>query len=177
MEKQGASTETVLTIVYQPQAVFRVRPVARCTSTLPGHTEAVLHVSFSPDGRCLASGSGDTTVRIWDVDTETPKHTLRGGLGLLCSPVGSKLTPCVNAGHTNWVLAVAWAPNGKLLASGCYAGEIRIWDPVAGQRVGKVLRGHTKWIYQLAWEPLHLNPNCSRLASCSKDGTIRVRCV
>ena len=43
--------ETALKIVYQPQAVFRVRPVARCTASLPGHAESVLAVSFSPNGR------------------------------------------------------------------------------------------------------------------------------
>ena len=43
-----------------------------------GHTEAVIAVSFSPDGRQLASGSGDTTVRFWDIYTETPLHTCKG---------------------------------------------------------------------------------------------------
>ncbi|RKP14006.1 hypothetical protein BJ684DRAFT_19550 [Piptocephalis cylindrospora] len=61
------STEETLQIRYTPQAVFRVRPVTRCSSSLPGHKEAVLNVSFSPDGEHLASGSGDTTVRIWDM--------------------------------------------------------------------------------------------------------------
>lgn len=55
--------------------VFRVRPVARCTASMPGHSEAVLTVAFSPDGRSLASGSGDTTVRFWDLNTQMPKHT------------------------------------------------------------------------------------------------------
>lgn len=59
----GVSTEAVLRVSYQPLAVFRVRPVTRCTSTMPGHTEAVLHVSYSADGSMLASGGGDMTVR------------------------------------------------------------------------------------------------------------------
>lgn len=69
------SVEAALRIVYQPQAVFRVRPVSRCTSSMPGHAEAVLSVNFSPDGRQLASGSGDTTVRFWDLGTQLPAHT------------------------------------------------------------------------------------------------------
>ena len=69
------SVETALCIVYQPQAIFRVRPVSRCTASMPGHAEAVLAVSFSPDGRHLASGSGDTTVRFWDLNTQLPQHT------------------------------------------------------------------------------------------------------
>lgn len=68
------SVETALCIVYQPQAIFRVRPVSRCTASMPGHAEAVLAVSFSPDGRHLASGSGDTTVRFWDLNTQLPEH-------------------------------------------------------------------------------------------------------
>ena len=48
------NTEKLVEIVYQPQAVFRVRAVTRCTSTIAGHTEAVIAVAFSPDGRCCA---------------------------------------------------------------------------------------------------------------------------
>ena len=47
------STEDVISLTYQPLAVFRVRPVTRCTDTIPGHTEAVLHVSYSPDGKLM----------------------------------------------------------------------------------------------------------------------------
>ena len=47
-------------------------------SSLPGHAEAVISVSFSPDGCHVASGSGDTTVRFWDILTQTPIHTCHG---------------------------------------------------------------------------------------------------
>jgi WD40 repeat protein len=59
--------------------VFRVRPVARCTASMPGHSEAVLSVNFSPDGKRLASGSGDTTVRLWDLDTQLPQCECKVG--------------------------------------------------------------------------------------------------
>lgn len=48
---QAVETEKVLDIIYQPQAVFRVRAVTRCTSSLEGHTEAVISVAFSPTGK------------------------------------------------------------------------------------------------------------------------------
>lgn len=44
-------TEQILPVMYQPLAVFRVRAVARCTSSLQGHTEAVISTAFSPTGK------------------------------------------------------------------------------------------------------------------------------
>ena len=76
-------SEKVLEIIYQPQAVFRVRAVTRCTSSLPGHSEAVVSASFSPDGKNLASGSGDKTVRFWDLNTENPLFTCTGKVIIL----------------------------------------------------------------------------------------------
>ena len=49
--KMRQSSEAVVQIVYQAQAVFRVRAVTRCTGTIEGHAEAVLTLQFSPDGR------------------------------------------------------------------------------------------------------------------------------
>uniref|UniRef100_T1K5S7 NLE domain-containing protein n=2 Tax=Tetranychus urticae TaxID=32264 RepID=T1K5S7_TETUR len=148
------SSEKIVHITFAPQAVFRVRPVTRCSASLPGHAEAVISASFSPDGTSLASGSGDTTVRFWDVATQTPHTTARG--------------------HRNWVLVISWAPNGLKLASACKNGEIIIWDAKTGQQIGATLRGHKQWINALAWEPLHRDGNCKRLASASKDTTIKI---
>lgn len=144
----------MLEIICTPQAIFRVRPVTRCTASIPGHGEAITCAQFSPDGRYLASGSGDTTVRFWDVSTETPQYTCKA--------------------HKHWILCVAWAPNGKKLASGCKNGQIYLWDPVTGEQIGSCLSGHKKWITWLNWEPLHMNGECRMLASSSKDNDIRI---
>ncbi|KAJ3010945.1 UNVERIFIED_CONTAM: hypothetical protein HDU68_001883 [Siphonaria sp. JEL0065] len=133
---QGKSSEEMITICYRPQAVFKVRTVTRCSSSLNGHTEAVLAVSFSPDGSMLATGSGDTTIRIWDLNTETPRHTLQG--------------------HSNWVQILAWSPDAKYLTSGSMDKSIRIWDPKVGKPLGDALKSHTQLITGIAWEPLHL---------------------
>ncbi|CAG9772384.1 unnamed protein product [Ceutorhynchus assimilis] len=148
------NTEGVTDIVYQHQAVFKVRPVTRCTASMPGHAEAVISVSFSPDGKHLASGSGDTTVRFWDIDTQSPLYTCQG--------------------HKNWVLCIAWAPDSSKLVSGCKNGNIIIWDPETGKQLGKTLSGHKQWITSLSWEPYHQNPDCRLFASASKDTDIKI---
>ncbi|KAJ9088048.1 ribosome assembly [Entomophthora muscae] len=154
LAKGTQSTEDSLTIIYHPQAVFRVRAVTRCSSTLAGHTEAILVVRFSPDGRHLATGSGDTTVRIWDLLTEMPRFTCMG--------------------HTNWVLNLEWSPDGRYLASGSMDNTVRVWDPLTGKAVSGPLKGHRQWITSLAWEPAHINSEQPRIATASKDKTVRV---
>lgn len=154
LDKQLVETEKVLDIVYQPQSVFKVRAVTRCTSSLEGHSEAIISVAFSPTGKYLATGSGDTTVRFWDLCTETPHFTATG--------------------HKHWVLSIAWSPDGRKLASGCKNGQIMLWDPNTGKQISRTLSGHSKWITWLCWEPLHLNPECRFLASASKDCSVRI---
>ncbi|KAF8316156.1 WD-repeat protein [Clavulina sp. PMI_390] len=146
--------EDVIVIHCSPQAVFRVRPATRCSSTLSGHGQPILCASFSPTGRLLATGSGDATARLWDLSTELPSHTLTG--------------------HKGWVLCAEWEPRERKLATGGHDNQVRLWDPKTGKPIGDALKGHTKWITSLAWEPCHINPSNPRLASSSKDNTVRV---
>ncbi|KAG4303979.1 hypothetical protein PORY_002632 [Pneumocystis oryctolagi] len=150
------STEEELTLIYTPQAIFRVRAINRCTATISGHEKPILYAQFSPkSGSYLSTGSGDGNVRIWDCDTGTPLHVLKG--------------------HSSWVLCVSWSPDAKLIASGSMDNTIRLWDPQKGKNIGDALRGHTKWITSLSWEPIHLSTeNSLRLASSSKDSTIKI---
>ncbi|KAJ4344571.1 ribosome assembly [Didymosphaeria variabile] len=155
--KPGRVTaEEEVVLQYAPQAVFRVKAVSRCAAAVSGHGDNILAVQFSPKNSSrMASGSGDKTVRIWDCDTGTPAHTLKG--------------------HSRWVLAVSYSPDGALLASGGYDNELRIWDPETGKQIGGPLKGHTNFITSLTWEPYHLQQEGRpRVASSSKDGTVRV---
>ena len=102
VREQSLSTEVVLRIRCEPLAMFKVRPISRCTDTLPGHAGAILHLRFSPGGERIVSGGGDNVVRFWDTATATPRG--------------------VCAGHRHHVLAVAWSPDG----GECYISMYRM---------------------------------------------------
>lgn len=151
------SSEEHLTLVYMPRAVFKVKPVTRAAGSIPGHGANILAAQFAPHmSSRVVTGSGDHTARIWDADTFTPYKTL--------------------SGHNDWVLAVSWSPDGQLVATGSMDCTVRIWDPVNGTPVGGPLKGHSKFVTNLSWEPLHsvAEGHRPRLASSSKDGTVRV---
>ncbi|EGP86228.1 unnamed protein product [Zymoseptoria tritici ST99CH_1A5] len=151
-----STTELQLDIPCRAEAVFKVKPITRCAASISGHGESILTAAFSPaTSSKLATGSGDKTARIWDCETGTPQHTLKG--------------------HTGWVLAVAWSPDAALLATGSMDSTVRLWDPTTGSPLGGPLKGHTKWITSLSWEPYHMRELARpRFASASKDFTIRI---
>lgn len=130
------SSEQILVVRCTPQAVFKVREITRCSAAIDGHQGAILCAAFSPTGSMLATGSGDNTARIWDIDTETPKTTL--------------------SGHTGWILCIEWDGMERQLATGSLDKSVRLWDPKTGNQVGETLKGHSKWITSLAWEPIHM---------------------
>ena len=100
--------------------------------TLIGHTAAVVSIAFSPDGKAIASGSWDNTIRLWNADTGTHIRTLTG--------------------HTDGIWSVAFSPDGTTLASGSRDDTIRMWDADTGAHI-RTLTGHTSCVYSVAFSP------------------------
>lgn len=115
--------------------------------TLDGHTNWVYSVAFSPDGKQLASGSVDATVKVWDLANGRPTLTLKG--------------------HTDRVWSVAFSPDGKRLASGSVDALVKIWDVATGQEL-LTLKGHTGQVRSVVF-----GPDGKHLATGSLDNTIK----
>jgi WD40 repeat protein/tetratricopeptide (TPR) repeat protein len=189
------SDTQVPTITALRQAVYlqrNERPENRtlAVNTLKGHKGWVSSVGFSPDGQQLASGSGDNTIKIWDVTTGKVLNTLKGhesevySVGF--SPDGKQLASgsrdntikiwdvttgkVLNTlkGHESSVLSVRFSPDGKKLASGSRDNTIKIWDVTTG-KVLNTLKGHESLVWSVGF-----SPDGKKLASGSGDNTIKI---
>jgi WD40 repeat protein/serine/threonine protein kinase len=96
------------------------------------HAGEVWSVTFSPDGRKLASGSEDRTAKVWEAATGRELLTL--------------------SGHSEWVYCVAFSPDGKRLATASGDTTAKLWDAETGALL-QTFRGHTKRVNAAAFSP------------------------
>ncbi|WP_407890657.1 protein kinase domain-containing protein [Scytonema sp. NUACC26] len=159
-------------------------------NSLIGHNDWVSSVAISPDGQTLVSGSGDRSIKIWNLRTGGIKTSLNGhadGVSSVAIAPDSKTlvsgskdgtikvwdlqTPGLKStltGHKDSVNFVAIAPNGKTLASASADKTIKIWDLETGKLIN-TLGEHDKSVWRVAF-----SPDGQTLASGSYDNTINI---
>ncbi|KAF1916344.1 WD40-repeat-containing domain protein [Ampelomyces quisqualis] len=103
------------------------------TLILRGHKKPISIIRFSPDGRLIASGSADCTIKLWNANTGALEHTLEG--------------------HLAGISALTWSPDSRILASGSDDKSIRLWDPQKGIAHPTPLLGHHNYVYSLCFSP------------------------
>jgi WD40 repeat protein len=179
----GADSKTA---TFSPSADTTIRlwdvATGKERATLKGHTAPVYSVTFSPDGKTVASGSWDKTIRMWEATTGKEKKALKQSdhvTALAFSPDGKTLASgrtrasdskddsaervrlldaavgverAALKGHTSDVGCLAYSADGKLLASGSIDGVIKLWHVATGKERATI-KGDAISVYSLAFSP------------------------
>ncbi len=153
---------------------------------LKGHTDNINALAFTPNGKMLASGSDDGTIRLWDASTGTELLSLSsekiqklafsenrkmlasvskdGIIHLWDIATGKQLSSL--KGQKEYCSVLAFSIDSKMLASGTRDGIIHLWDIATGNKLS-TLEGHTDWVGSLTF-----SSDGKTLASRSSDGTV-----
>ena len=156
---------------------------------LNSHLSDIWAVKFSPDGNWLASGSVDSTVKIWNKENGKIILNIKQPSGITSidfSPAGNYLASASYdakvrlwklpegllvkefIGHTGTVWSVNFSPDGKTIASCGEDATIKLWNVEGGQIV-RTFQGHTRNVWDAKF-----SPDGNNLASGSFDKTVRI---
>ncbi len=116
--------------------------------TYHGHSDQVYSVTWSPDGKRIASGSRDNTVQLWNAADGSNLYTYKG--------------------HSSAVNLVAWSLDGKRIVSASFDKTVQVWNAADGSNV-YTYKGHSDTVWWVAW-----SPDNKRIASTSNDKTVQV---
>jgi WD40 repeat protein len=113
---------------------------------LEGHTEAVIAIAFSPDGRQALSGTFGSELLLWDVQQGQVQRRLEG--------------------HNGGINAIAFSPDGRLAVTGSHDESLIVWDVATGQARRRFL-GHQGEVLDVCF------PSVRTVFSCGADLTVR----
>ncbi|MEQ8972937.1 MAG: hypothetical protein RIE73_21360 [Coleofasciculus sp. C1-SOL-03] len=168
------------------QVVNKLKPYNR----LEESKLSIISVSFSPNGKTLASSSTDTTIKLWNRETGENIATFTGHNSRInsvsFSPDGKILASgsadttiklwnretgeniATFTGHKSWVNSASFSPDGKILASGSADNTIKLWNMETGAAID-TLTGHDSWVRSVSF-----SPDGKTLASGSADTKIKL---
>ena len=176
IEAKKKTQESSGSVMNNPEFVFNV-----------GHADFIDSVCYSPDGKYIASGSDDKTVKIWEVETGRELRTLGGhsyDVNSVCySPDGKYIASSSRDSIKLWEVAtgeciktlsgnndnysLCYSPDGKYIASSS-RDSIKLWEVTTGECI-KTFEGHTGFIESICY-----SPNGKYIVSGSWDKTIKL---